>query len=201
MYTTDPTDAWTLASLPEYDVWQSFAYGGGRFVGIGKSTSKLVHATNPAGPWESVSTPTSSNWNDLVYANGEYVGVGSSQLKRVVHLSVFGGPWQVGMEVFNENSITQYGPDADELEFVGSIPAGTDINTWGDAVWEVVEGNDLTSFMVDQKAITVPTAIQSLLPADRNNIALEPDTTYQARLKIHLHRSSTGIRVFRCSDV
>ena len=74
------------------------------------------------------------------------------------------------------------GPDADELEFVGSIPAGTDINTWGDAHWEVSE-NNFGSTMVDTKAITVPTSIQSLLPADRTNIALEPETIYQARLK------------------
>ena len=96
--------------------------------------------------------------------------------------TAFGGAWQEGMEVVNENLVELPAPDAEELEFIGSVPAGVEINTWGDARWEVSE-NNFGSTMLDTKAITVPTSTQSLLPADRTNIALEPDTTYQVRLK------------------
>ena len=151
--------------------------------------NRLVHATNSAG-WGVTGLRTRQafchNWNDHclapmveLLAMLDQVNLNMVQYTRVL----FGGPWQEGMESSMRISITEYGPDADELEFVGSIPAGEDINTWGDAVWEVVEAGDLNTFMVDRKAITVPTSTQSLLPADRNNIALEPDTTYQARLK------------------
>ena len=117
-------------------------WGYGRFMYccIGKSTSKLVHATNrlmePTGSLGLDANFKSAIGNrSLVYANGEYVGVALAQsgtVKRVVHTrvsSVVRGrlAWKSSMKI----QFTQYGPDADELEFVGSIPAGTKTSTPG----------------------------------------------------------------------
>ena len=97
-------------------------------------------------------------------------------------LSNVAGTWQTGEAVVSTDTVTKSGPEADTMVFVGSIPDGTGINTWGAAEWEVSDDN-FVSTMTDTKGINDPLSTQTLAPADRSNINLAADTTYKARLK------------------
>lgn len=98
------------------------------------------------------------------------------------------GVWAAGMKVASDNEITIYGPDADTMEFVGSVPT-TDsgaVGKWGKAYWKVSENADMSNPMKAEVAIE-PTKQQVLSVADRtvggNDVVLTGDKTYYTTVK------------------
>ena len=91
------------------------------------------------------------------------------------------GTWEAGMRATGGTELTEYAPDPAALEFVGSIPNGTNVNSWSYACWEVSENSDFSGTVLKaEPAITNPTALQTL-PA--GTLALANDTQYYAQLK------------------
>ena len=73
-------------------------------------------------------------------------------------------------------------PNADTLEFTSTPPAGTDINTYGNATWQVDTDPNFGSAMTATKALVEGTN-QTLLPGERGAITLADGTTYYTRVK------------------
>ena len=99
-----------------------------------------------------------------------------------ITLSGVTGTWEDGMEVVSNTEITEFAPGADVLEFTSTTPAGTSITTYGQATWEVDTDANFSSPMTAAKTI-VDGSIQELLPSERGAITLDPDTTYNIRVK------------------
>ena len=99
-------------------------------------------------------------------------------------ITLFGvtGTWAAGMEVVSDTEITEFAPDADDLEFTSSVPSGTNITTYAFATWEVDTDSLFGSPMTATKAITAG-LIQELLPSERGAITLADDTEYHVRVK------------------
>ena len=98
-------------------------------------------------------------------------------MRIVSDIGVNAGDQMEGLE-----ALTEFGPDADVVEFTSSTPAGTAITTYGQATWQVDTDVNFSSPMTATKAITVGSN-QELLPSERGAITLSSDTTYNVRVK------------------
>ena len=107
----------------------------------------------------------------------EVTPVGAFEKPGSLYPVVFG--WTEGQTVYGPVSEA---PEADALNFVGSIPSGLGITAWGNAAWEVSTDVAFGSPMVATKSIT-PGTQQTLAPGERGAINLEAETQYYARLK------------------
>ena len=87
-----------------------------------------------------------------------------------------------GLPLISQTEFTPFGPNADTLEFTSTTPAGTDINTYGNATWQVDTDPNFGSAMTATKAL-VDGSNQSLLPGERGAITLANSTTYYTRVK------------------
>ena len=83
------------------------------------------------------------------------------------------GDWSVAKFVYNTETKTSYGPDADAVQFIGSTPdtVSGSVTNWGAATWSVSKNSDMSDPMVTQKAIA-PGSNQTLDPLERGEIVL-----------------------------
>ena len=177
-------NTWTEAS--EYYSTNMIGFAGDGTVTMAAGANSGVYASEDDGltwPEYPMTEPPldTAGYRDIAFGADRFVIVSSDTTFDGVSIPSFGGEFVGGMEIFGEE-VANLGPDTTNLEFVGSIPKGQNIKTWGDAHWEISQNNFGTT-LVDTKNITLSNETQSLLPIDRLNITLNPLSTYQLRLK------------------
>ena len=83
------------------------------------------------------------------------------------------------------------------IVLTSSAPIGNNIDNWDSAIWEV-SVDDFATTMSATKAITDPSATQTLLPTERGAITLTSGITFKVRLK---YSSTTPNQESEYSDV
>jgi len=67
------------AAMPSSKIWNTVAYGNGKFVAVTSSASSKIIAYSEDGvTWTSAGLPTSSKWNSITYGNGKFVALAYS---------------------------------------------------------------------------------------------------------------------------
>ena len=113
-----------------------------------------------------------------IYASGTV----SASTGNTVTLSDVSGTWSTGMKVQGTDSDTKDNPDPISVENVSltsSAPtAERNVNTWGDAVWEIATDENFT-----QNVQTATSALSATGTQAGPSFTLQPNTGYYTRTK------------------
>lgn len=211
MYSYDGINDWTLVSVPEGS-WMSVTYGGGYFCAVSNTDPNRIMYSKDGINWDDSKKNLEVILNGsqtLNHATGDDLGMTIDQTFKMgdkvtsddssvtgtliddadrfgpkMEITNLVGDWTTANFVYNTETKTSYGPDADTLQFVASIPdtVSGSVTNWGAATWSVSKNSDMSDPMVAQKAIA-PGSEQILEPSERGDIVLEPDTQYYATVQ------------------
>ena len=109
-------------------------------------------------------------------------GTVSASTGNTVTLSDVSGTWSTGMKVQGTDSDTKDNPDpisAENVSLTSSAPtAEKNVNTWGDAVWEIATDENFT-----QNVQIATSALSATGTQAGPSFTLEPNTGYYTRTK------------------
>jgi len=113
-----------------------------------------------------------------IYATGEV----SASTGNTITLSDTSGTWSTGMKVQGVTTDTKDYPDpikVEDVSLTSSAPtAERNVNTWGDAVWEIATDENFT-----QNVQTATSALSATGTQAGPSFTFEPETGYYARTK------------------
>lgn len=127
---TAPTGSWGRG-----DGWSSVAYGNGKFIAVGATTTTgAVSVSSDGQSWTTTATSVGDYWSEVVYGNSEFVAIGTNNSNSFAMTSTDGGTsWSVHPLA---NLLTYWtsciwtGTEFIAADYQGNVATSTDGSTW-----------------------------------------------------------------------
>ena len=89
-YSTDGVN-WTAAELPVAAMWNSVAFGNGKFIAVATGTNNTAIQSTDGKNWTTCTLPSSGSWTDVTYGNNKFVALKTSS--NIAAYSANGTTW------------------------------------------------------------------------------------------------------------
>lgn len=121
-------DNWTKITPPTSTNWYAIAYGSGKFIVLGFSSSNMIYSSDGMN-WETTTISESNSWCDLAYGNGAFVAVteGAYSLLTISVGNKYGLAYQ--SEIVDALSIKVDKQDLDWVQIYDSGSITTKVNS------------------------------------------------------------------------